>query len=108
MEEKTIKSISPVPFGLIMGVITGVRGLIFTVIFALFYFPLLSSLIPPPETVSVVNVSVLPSVFGIIALVAIPVMAFVGGFIQGFLIAVIYNFIAPRIGGIRIVFKETL
>ena len=35
MDEKTIKSISPVPLGLIMGTISGILGLIATIIFLL-------------------------------------------------------------------------
>lgn len=38
--------------------------------------------------------------------VLIPIFAviggFIGGFIQGLIIAVLYNFLAPRIGGIKI------
>ncbi len=105
MDEKTIKSISPLPLGLIMGAISGILGLIATIIFAIFYFPLMSSFYSQVETISL---SAIPSVVGIITLVTIPVIAFVVGFIQGLLTAVIYNFIAPRIGGIKIKFKEVL
>jgi hypothetical protein len=38
--------------------------------------------------------------------VLIPVFAtiggFIGGFIQGLIIAALYNFLAPRIGGIKV------
>jgi hypothetical protein len=35
-----------------------------------------------------------------------PILGFIGGLIQGVIVAVLYNFLAPRIGGIRIRFKE--
>jgi hypothetical protein len=57
-----------------------------------------------PETI---NVSKLLSVVEIISLVTIPIVAFTAGFIQGLLSAVTYNFIASRIDGIKIKFKET-
>ena len=44
--------------------------------------------------------------FGGVLVVLIPIFAavggFIGGFIQGLIIAVLYNFLAPRIGGIKI------
>ena len=104
MTEKAIKSISPIPLGLIMGVISGIMGLIATIIFGIFYFPIMSNLYLP-ETI---NISTIPPLVGIITTILIPVIAFAVGFIQGLLTAVIYNFIAPRIGGIKIKFAETL
>jgi hypothetical protein len=35
-----------------------------------------------------------------------PILGFIGGLIQGVIVAVLYNFLAPRIGGIKIRFKE--
>jgi hypothetical protein len=35
-----------------------------------------------------------------------PIAGFIGGLIQGLIIAVLYNLLAPRIGGIRLRFKE--
>jgi len=35
-----------------------------------------------------------------------PIAGFIGGLIQGLIIAVLYNLLAPRIGGIRLRFME--
>ena len=44
--------------------------------------------------------------FGGVLVVLTPIFAavggFIGGFIQGLIIAVLYNFLAPRIGGIKV------
>lgn len=103
MTEQTIKSISPLPLGLIMGLISAVMGLIVTIIFGIFYFPIIFNLESLPETI---NISGLPTLVGTITVILIPVIAFVTGFIQGLLTAVVYNFIAPRIGGIKLKFAE--
>jgi hypothetical protein len=39
MEEKTIRSISPVPLGLIAGAVSALAGLIDTILFAVVYLP---------------------------------------------------------------------
>ena len=108
MEEKTIRSVSPVPFGLIMGAVSGVAGLIGTLLFAVFYLPFMSTLSesfnPVPGTPTT---SIFPSALGIVIVIVIPVVAFIVGFVQGLLSAVIYNFLAPRIGGIKIRFEDT-
>lgn len=35
-----------------------------------------------------------------------PIIMFVSGLIQGLIVAVLYNFLAPRIGGIKVYFQE--
>ena len=108
MEERTIRSVSPVPFGLIMGAVSGVAGLIGTLLFAVFYLPFIYTLSesfnPVPGTPTP---SIFPSALGVVIVIAIPIVAFIMGFVQGLLSAVIYNFLAPRIGGIRIRFEDT-
>ena len=44
--------------------------------------------------------------FGVGAIIIMPIIGFIGGLIQGVIGAVLYNFIAPRIGGIKLRFKE--
>lgn len=44
--------------------------------------------------------------FGLGSVILFPIMGFIGGLIQGLIIAVIYNFLAPRIGGIKLRFEE--
>ena len=45
-------------------------------------------------------------IFGIGAVVTFPIMGFIGGFLQGLIFAVLYNFLALRIGGIRVRFAQ--
>ena len=108
MEEKTIKSIAPVPLGLIMGSISAIVGLVATLLLAVFYLPFAYTI---SETFNPIpgspTTTVLPSAITIIIIIAIPIIAFIMGFLQGFLSAVVYNFLAPRIGGIKIKFEET-
>jgi len=108
MEEKTIRSVSPVPFGLIMGAVSGVAGLIGTLLFTVFYLPFMStfseSFNPVPGTPTT---SIFPGALGLVIVIVIPIVAFIMGFVQGLLSAVIYNFLAPRIGGIKIQFEDT-
>jgi hypothetical protein len=106
MEEKTIKSVSPVPFGLMMGAISGVIGFIATILLAVFYLPFIlsSSYNPVP---GVPGLSGFFAAIGILMVIIIPIIGFVAGFIQGLIYAVVYNFLAPRIGGIKLRFEET-
>ena len=108
MEEKIIRTISPVLLGLIAGAVSALAGLIGTILFAIFYLPytytLSETFNPVPGTPTP---TILPTVTAIMIMIAIPIVAFIVGFIQGFLSAVIYNFLAPRIGGIKIRLEET-
>ena len=103
LEEKTIKYIPVVPLAMMLGVISAVIGLIMGIIFALTFGSIMSSL---PGTDEVVSTTLFRIIFGIGSLVIMPVGGFVGGFIQGAIVAVLYNFLAPRIGGIKLRFKE--
>lgn len=86
-----------------LGCIGAVIGLIIGVFYALFFGALFSML---PTGTSGTSVNLLRIIFGVGAIVIMPIMGFVGGLIQGALYAVLYNFLAPRIGGIRLRFKE--
>ena len=44
--------------------------------------------------------------FGIESIMITPIIGFVGGLIQGVIVAALYNFLAPRMGGIKLRFKE--
>jgi hypothetical protein len=107
MEEKTIKSVSPVPFGLMMGAISGVIGFIAAILLAVLYLPFIvynSSYNPLP---GVPGLSGFLAAIGILMVIILPIIGFVAGFIQGLIYAVVYNFLAPRIGGIKLRFEET-
>lgn len=105
MTEKTIQSIRVVPFALMLGCINAVIGLILGVFYALF-FGTIFSLIPTTAPPTGINLELLRIIFGATALIVMPVVGFVGGLIQGLLVAVLYNFFAPRIGGIKLRLKE--
>ena len=106
MGEKTVQSIRVMPFALMMGVISAIIGLIVGVIFSLVFGITMSGIAPPPDTTGVVNFSWLRVLFGVGAIIGMPIMGFIGGLINGVVVAVLYNFLAPMIGGIRIRFKE--
>jgi len=48
---------------------------------------------------------ILDVLLGESAIIIFPIIAFIGGFIEGLIIAVIYNYLAPRIGGIKLSFE---
>ena len=108
MEAKTISSVSVIPFALMFGVISAIIGLVVGIIYAIMFWAILSTA-PTTSTFSTffdINISWLRVLFGVGAVVIMPILGFVGGFIQGAIYAVIYNFLAPRIGGIQLRFKE--
>ena len=95
MEEKTIKAIPAVPLGLMMGTISAVLAFIASIIMVLLMMP------------SIRLASGFEWIGGLGALLAviIPITVFIVGFIQGLIVAVVYNLLAPRIGGIRLRFE---
>jgi hypothetical protein len=100
MEEKTIRAIPPVPLALMMGAISGVVTFIAAIIVAVFWLPYF--------TFSSADLPIgMNWIFGIGALIIIimPIAGFIIGFIQGLITAVVYNFLAPRIGGIKVRFE---
>jgi hypothetical protein len=103
MTEKTIQSVPVMPFALMLGCIGAIVGLIVGIFYAIFFGALFSLI---PNGTSGLSLNFLRIIFGVGAIVAMPIAGFVGGLIQGALYAVLYNFLAPRIGGIRLRFKE--
>ena len=102
MEEKTISSVPVIPFALMFGVISAVIGLIVGIIYAL----VLGSIMSAVPTSEYFDIGWFRALFSVGAIVIMPVMGFAGGFIQGAIYAALYNFLAPRIGGIKLRFKE--
>jgi len=102
MEAKTIRNIPAVPFALMNGAISAIIGLIAGIIMAISWTSIMS-MIP---TTADVNLTGLGVIFGVGAIIVMPIAGFIGGLIQGLIIAVIYNFLAPRIGGIKLRFEE--
>jgi hypothetical protein len=103
LETKTISSVSVIPFALMFGVISAIIGLIVGIIYAIVFGAIISA---APTTSQVFNIGWLRILFSVGAIVIMPILGFAGGFIQGAIYAVLYNFLAPRIGGIQLRFKE--
>lgn len=105
MGEKTIVRIPAMPFALMSGAISGVLGLLMGVLMSAFWASILSMInsMPSYSRPSLPGFSVF---FGIWAIVFFPITMFVAGLVQGLIMAAVYNFLAPRIGGIRLQFKE--
>ena len=106
MGEKTVQSITVLPFALMMGVISAIMGLIIGIIYAFVFGAVISGVPLPTDAAGVINFSWLSVLFGVGSIIIMPVLGFVSGLIWGAVVAFIYNFLAPRIGGIRIRFKE--
>ena len=109
MEEKMIKKIPAVQLGKVMGVIGAVIGLIVGILVAIISIissqavsDFITALFPRYES-ELIRYGFL---FGVGAIAVLPLIAFVVYFINGWIIAVIYNFVAPRIGGIKLGFEE--
>jgi len=102
MEEKTIRAIPPMPFAVMMGAISAVIGLIVGIIYAIVGAAITSML----SSGTGVDLGGFGILFGLGAIIIMPIACFIGGLIEGLIIAVIYNFLAPRIGGIKLRFEE--
>jgi hypothetical protein len=102
MEEKTIQAIPLMPFALMIACIAAVIGLILGIFYALMFGAILSA-IPSTTGIDLSGFSIL---FGVGAIIIMPIIGFIGGLIEGLIIAVLYNVLAPRIGGIKLRFKE--
>jgi hypothetical protein len=100
MEEKTVKKIDVATFATTLGTFSGITGFIAGLIIAVLSSEI--AVLFPSLTERTVILDVL---LGESAIIILPIMAFIGGFIEGFIIAVIYNYLAPRIGGIKLGFE---
>lgn len=104
MTEKTIQSIPVMPFALMLACINAVIGLIIGIFYVLFFGTIYSMI--PSTASTAIGLALFRFIFGLAALIIMPVIGFIGGLIQGALCAALYNFLAPRIGGIKVRFKE--
>jgi len=103
MEEKTIRAIPPMPFAVMIGAISAVIGLIVGILYAIVGAAIMSMLSSAATGVDLGAIGIL---FGVGAIIVMPIVGFIGGLIEGLIIAVIYNLLAPRIGGIKLRFEE--
>jgi hypothetical protein len=60
----------------------------------------------PASTTTGLNLGWLSAILGVGGIITMPILLFIVGLIQGLIYAAVYNFLAPRIGGIRLRFKE--
>jgi len=102
MDEKVVKRVYPVQFALMYGAVSAVIGVIIGLIVTLFSAGIITLI--PASTVDV-NAPLIGIFIGVGSIIVIPIGLFIVGFIQGLIVAVIYNFLAPRIGGIKVVFE---
>jgi hypothetical protein len=87
-----------------LGVISAVIGLISGIIVALL-FGSMPSVIPTTATNQIIALEWFRILFSIGSIIIMPILGFAGGFIQGVIYAALYNFLAPKIGGIQLHFK---
>ncbi len=100
MEEKTIEAIPAIPLALMLGAINAVIGFFVGTVITIFSV-IIMSMIPPGPCPPLIGLF-----FGVTSIIAMPIIGFIAGFIQGLIFAVVYNFLAPRIGGIKLRFKS--
>jgi hypothetical protein len=103
MEERTIVRIPAMPLGLMLGAIGAAISLVFGAVFAVTWGSFISwvTSLPNYQGPPLTGFGV---IFGVGAIITFPIMGFIGGFLQGLIFAVLYNFLAPRIGGIQVRF----
>jgi hypothetical protein len=85
-----------------MGIISAIIALIVGLIYAGVFSAILSTLSNYQTTTPFPFSTALGGVFVVLIPILAAVGGFVGGFIQGLIIAVLYNFLAPRIGGVKV------
>jgi hypothetical protein len=97
MGERTVKKIGAATFASILGAISALAGLIAGLIVAVLSSEI-SSLFPNLTERTII----LDVLLGESAILIFPILAFMWGFLEGLVAAVFYNYLAPRIGGIKL------
>jgi hypothetical protein len=100
MEEKTVRAIPAMPFAVITGVISAILWFIIAIIAVVVWIPTIAAL---PELGPLQGLFV---GLGVATVIVLPIITFVLTFICAVVFAVLYNFLAPRIGGIKLQFEE--
>jgi hypothetical protein len=104
MEEKTLQSVPVMPFALMLACVSAGIGFIIGIVYAVIFSAIFASI--PTLTTSTINLGWLSVLIGAGAIIIFPILYFIGGLIFGAIGASLYNFLAPRIGGIKLRFKE--
>ena len=102
MNERTVQSIPVMPFALMFACIAAVIGLIIGIFYAAVFGAIFAAI---PSTTAI-NLGALSILFGVGAIVIMPIICFIGGLIEALIVAALYNFLAPRIGGVKVRLKE--
>lgn len=104
MEERTIQSIPVMPFALMYACISAAIGFVIGIFYALLFGTVFASI--PSSTTGGINLGFLGIFVGVGSVVVVPIISFVSGLIMATITALLYNFLAPRIGGVKVRFKE--
>jgi hypothetical protein len=104
MEERTIQSIPVMPFALMYACISAAIGFVMGIFYALLFGGIFANV--SSSTTSNLNLGWLSLFVGVGAVIVMPVFLFVSGLITAAITALLYNFLAPRIGGVKVRFKE--
>lgn len=102
MAEMTIRRFSVFSVAKIQGLLAFVIGLLIGVVYGLFFMlfgAVMSSLAPRGDSQALGGVSSV--VFGLVLMIAIPVLYGILGFIGGMIGALVYNLAAGVVGGVR-------
>ncbi len=103
MDERTIQSIPVMPFALMYGCISAVIGFFIGIFYAWLFGAIFASV---PSSTTGINLGWLSLFVGVGSVILMPIISFVSGLIMAAIIALMYNFLAPRIGGVKVRFKE--
>jgi hypothetical protein len=115
-----VRSVPVVPFALILSVVEAIWAFIFGLVLAALLVPLTtltSTLIPLIANIAANATNMTPAtlptgsavgtggvVLALILIIALPILVFIFGFIGHALAAIFYNFIIPRVGGVKLLF----
>ena len=123
LEGDEVKNVPVVPFALILAGVMAIWAFIIGLILAAIIVPFttaISTLIPILANLTANATNITPAtlptgsavgtggvLLAILLIIGLPIFVFVVGFIGHALAAIFYNFIIPRVGGIRLLFAPT-
>ena len=123
LEGDEVKNVPVVPFALILAGVMAVWAFIIGLVLAAIIVPFttaLSTLIPILSNIAANTTNITPAalptgsavgtggvLLAILLIIGLPIFVFVAGFIGHALAAIFYNFIIPKVGGIRLMFAPT-
>jgi hypothetical protein len=104
MEERTLQSIPVMPFALMYACISAAIGFVIGIFYALIFGAMFASI--PASTTTGLDFGWLGLFVGVGSVIIMPIISFIGGLIFAAITALVYNFLAPRIGGVKVRFKK--